>query len=362
LIKQKTVSEENTIKGYILKNNSNNIGYISLPSFYTDMLDGDSPGCANDVAKEILKLEGDTIKGLIIDLRNNGGGSMSEAMNLAGIFIDEGPLFIYKEKNKKPHLYKDFNRGSIFHKPIVVLINETSASASELFCNIVKDYNLGLVVGQTSYGKGSAQVVIPLDTNALKSEESMKKATDFIKVTHAMFYRLNCTSHQGIGVIPDVVLPGIPGYANYKENKEHYFLSAETIVKNVVYQPRPPIDMATVQQNSKVRVDNSADFKKLKLSSDSLLLFMNNTQKIVLKYNEFKQYKKTTEQLYQSFVSASKARTNVVKCVDNTFDNKITNVNEQKKEFNSKIRESIEEDIFINESFFIMNDLISLTK
>ena len=103
------------------------------------------PGCANDVAKEILKLENDTISGLILDLRNNGGGSVKEAMNLAGIFIDEGPLFIIKEKNKRPGLIKDINRGSVFKKPVLVLINETSASASELFANIVKDYNLGVV-------------------------------------------------------------------------------------------------------------------------------------------------------------------------------------------------------------------------
>jgi carboxyl-terminal processing protease len=110
LIKQKMASVDNSVKGYILKGENGNVGYISLPSFYTDMTQQNSPGCANDVAKEILKLEGDTIKGLIIDLRNNGGGSMLEAMNLAGIFVDEGPLFIYKERNKKPSLVKDINR------------------------------------------------------------------------------------------------------------------------------------------------------------------------------------------------------------------------------------------------------------
>ncbi|MEI6021289.1 MAG: S41 family peptidase, partial [Bacteroidota bacterium] len=152
LIKQVIASSENHVKGYVLNSNGITTGYISLPSFYTDMDEHNKPGCANDVAKEILKLENDSISGLIIDLRNNGGGSMEEAMNLAGIFIDEGPLFIFKEKNKKPTLMKDMNRGSIFKKPLVVMINEGSASASELFSNIIKDYNAGIVVGQKSYG------------------------------------------------------------------------------------------------------------------------------------------------------------------------------------------------------------------
>ncbi|MGZ3901905.1 MAG: S41 family peptidase, partial [Bacteroidia bacterium] len=110
LIKQKIASAENSVKGFVLKQGNEKIGYISLPSFYTDMRDHNMPGCANDVAKEIVKLEHDTIKGLIIDLRNNGGGSMQEAMNLAGIFVDEGPLFILKEKDKKPFIVKDINR------------------------------------------------------------------------------------------------------------------------------------------------------------------------------------------------------------------------------------------------------------
>ncbi len=362
LIKQKATSQDNTIKGYVLKDKTGNIGYISMPSFYTDMFDQNSPGCANDVAKEILKLEGDSIKGLIIDLRNNGGGSMLEAMNLAGIFVDEGPLLIYKQKNKKPTLLKDVNRGSIFKKPLIVMVNETSASASELFCNIVKDYNLGVVVGQTSYGKGTAQSVLPLDTNVLAMKNGMQNATDFIKITLAKFYRLNCTTHQGNGIVPDVALPPTPGYSYYKESKELFFLSADVITKNVIYTPNPSIDYSSLQQKSKARVDNSKDFKRYKQSADSVLGFLTTTQKIILKYNEFKKYKQTSTKLYNSYESATETTTIDIKCYNTTFDNKITEVNEQTKEFNLKIRESLEDDLFINETFYIMKDLISLTK
>lgn len=357
LIKQKTASVDNSVKGYILKNKSGNIGYISLPSFYTDMEQNTAPGCANDVAKEILKLENDTITGLIIDLRNNGGGSMLEAMNLAGIFVDEGPLFIYKEKNRKPTLIKDINRGSIFKKPLVVMINETSASASELFSNIVKDYNLGLVVGQTSYGKGTAQTVMPLDTNLLRVRNGSEQATDFIKVTQAKFYRLNNSTHQGAGVVPDIVLPSSPGYSIYKESKEAFFLESDIVTKNVVYNPNPAINVTPLQQKSSERIQKSQDFKRYKLCSDSILDFLNNPPKFVLKYKEFKKYKVYTDNLYSSFESANQSTSNDIKCLNNTFDKKITEVSEQTKEFNAKVRESIEKDIFINEAFYIITDL-----
>lgn len=357
LIKQKTASVDNSVKGYILKNKSGNIGYISLPSFYTDMEQNTAPGCANDVAKEILKLENDTITGLIIDLRNNGGGSMLEAMNLAGIFVDEGPLFIYKEKNRKPTLIKDINRGSIFKKPLVVMINETSASASELFSNIVKDYNLGLVVGQTSYGKGTAQTVMPLDTNLLRVRNGSEQATDFIKVTQAKFYRLNNSTHQGAGVVPDIVLPSSPGYSIYKESKETFFLESDIVTKNVVYNPNPAINVTPLQQKSSERIQKSQDFKRYKQSSDSILDFLNNPPKFVLKYKEFKKYKVFTDNLYSSFESANQSSSNDIKCLNNTFDKKITEVSEQTKEFNAKVRESIEKDIFINEAFYIITDL-----
>ncbi|MBA3665448.1 MAG: carboxy terminal-processing peptidase [Bacteroidetes bacterium] len=358
LIKQKIASTENSVKGYVLKQGNQKIGYISLPSFYTDMREHNLPGCANDVAKEIVKLQNDSIKGLIIDLRNNGGGSMQEAMNLAGIFVDEGPLFILKEKNKKPYLVKDINRGSLFKKPLVVMINETSASASELFSNIIKDYNIGLVVGQTSYGKGTAQNVIPLDTNVLRSKSASESNTDFIKITNSKFYRLNCSTHQGNGVVPDIELPGSPGYSIYKENKEKFFLASDSIVKKVVYSPQPKADVSGIATKSNARIKASEDFKRYFQSSDSVAHLLNSTQKIALKYPDYKTHKSQTNILFSSFENASKSKKVLVDCVNNTFDKKLDQVNEVAKEFNERILESIKKDIFIAETFSIINDFI----
>jgi carboxyl-terminal processing protease len=362
LVKQKVTSEENNVKGYVLKDDIKKVGYISLPSFYTDMDNNNLPGCANDVAKEILKLEKDSISGLIIDLRNNGGGSMLEAMNLAGIFVDEGPLFIYKEKNKKPTLNKDVNRGSIFKKPILVMINELSASASELFSNIVKDYNLGLVVGQTSYGKGTSQTLLPLDTSIINNKSLLEANKDFIKMTDGKFYRLNCSTHQGVGVVPDIFLPKFPSYATVKENQEKFYIKADTVVKKVMFNPNPPINISGVHSKYEERTRSSQEIKRFKQSADSLTAYLNTTQKVLIKFNEYKRYKLEGDKLFNSFESASRLKNPRIICLNNTFDEKLSNYNNQVKTFNEEIVKSIEGDILINESFSILIDLINQHK
>ncbi len=361
LIKRKTESDENNVKGYILKGNGKNMGYIALPSFYTEMDDPGQPGCANDVAKEILKLENDTISGLIIDLRSNGGGSMLEAMNLAGIFIDEGPLFIYKEKGRKPTLMKDMNRGTVFKKPIIVMINEFSASASELFSNVVKDYNLGLVVGQPSYGKGTAQVVLPLDTNLLHRKHLPDNATsDFIKVTNGRFYRLNCSSHQGAGVIPDIAFPSARGmYSWYRESAMPYYLRPDSVQKKVVYTPKASLPLEQLLEQSQKRQTLSPDFKNFRSKADSLVQFMSMPQRIPLNQKGFSSYSKKMEHFSEMAEQASAARQNTIKARNNTFDKKLYEINPDLKAFNLEVIQSINEDIFINETFQILNDLIN---
>lgn len=359
LVKHKAASDENSVKGYILKGKGASVAYMALPSFYTDMENQTLPGCANDVAKELLKLEGDSIQGLILDLRDNGGGSMLEAINLAGIFIDEGPLFIYKEKNKKPTLIKDINRGSIFKKPLVVLINEASASASELFSNIVQDYNLGVVVGQTSYGKGTAQQVIPLDTMLLLSNNVNRLKTDYIKITNGRFYRLNGSTHQGRGVIPHIQLPATPGYGLIKESKEEFYLAPDSIIKKVVFTPHPALNITQIAQASQARVNSSPDFKNYKLYSDSVNAYIGKTHRIALNRAGYMKNKNQSDRLFTGFEASLKAGSNSISCFNISFDKKLYEVNQMVKDFNARVIEAISKDMFINESYLILNDLIN---
>lgn len=189
---------QNNVYSYIIEKDGKKTGYIKIPSFYATF-DNGKTDVSDDVAKEIYKLEEDKVDGVIIDLENNGGGSMEEAVRLSGMFIDFGPIAFMDDKNGKKQILKDPSRGSIYEGPMVVLINGFSASASEFFTNVMQDYNRAVIVGNKSLGKASMQRILPLTAN--------KNPDEFIKLTIEKFYRISGKSNQTIGITPDVEIP-----------------------------------------------------------------------------------------------------------------------------------------------------------
>ena len=139
-----------------------------LPAFYTQWENETGSSCANDVAKEIVKLKRENIDALILDIRYNGGGSLGEAMEMAGIFIDEGPLMGQKQKDGKVIYLKDPNRGTIYNGPMALMVNGQSASASEILAATLQDYNRAVVIGSNTFGKATMQQMMPLDTTTKK--------------------------------------------------------------------------------------------------------------------------------------------------------------------------------------------------
>ena len=166
LQKRKLENDENIVKSYVLKGDKK-VGYITLPSFYTVWEDASGSRCAEDVAKEVIKLKKDSVEGLILDLRFNGGGSLQEAIQMAGIFIDEGAIAQMRTKDPKITILKDMNRGVVYNGPLLVLVNGYSASASELLAASLQDYNRAIIAGSRTYGKATGQQVLPV--HALKT-------------------------------------------------------------------------------------------------------------------------------------------------------------------------------------------------
>jgi len=204
--------EENVVRGWVMDGKSR-IGYISLPIFYTRMVDGVGTSCAEDVAREIVKLKKENIQGLILDLRYNGGGSMEEAASLLGIFVDIGPLGMVRVLKGKAEIIKDVNRGQIWDGPMAVMINGASASASELVAATLQDYRKAVIVGSPSFGKATMQVIIPVDTTlnleSIKDPKELeaKGGGDYVKMTIGRLYRVTGGSTQRVGVSPDLYLP-----------------------------------------------------------------------------------------------------------------------------------------------------------
>jgi carboxyl-terminal processing protease len=184
------------VYSFKLKKGDDYFGYIKIPSFYATFENGKS-SVSNDVAKEVYKLKEDGVSGIIIDIQNNGGGSMEEAIRLSGLFIDVGPLAIMSDGKQKRDILKDQNRGTIYNGPLIVMINGFSASASEFFANAMQDYNRAIIVGNRSLGKASMQRIVPID----------QENSEFVKLTLETFHRITGKSNQYIGVSPDVEIP-----------------------------------------------------------------------------------------------------------------------------------------------------------
>ncbi len=255
--------DDNKVKGFVLRG-SRSIGYISLPDFYADWEDNSGlNGCANDVAREIIKLKKENIQGLILDLRYNGGGSMQEAIELTGIFIDAGPLAQIKTREEKVITLKDVNRGTIYDGPLLVLVNGSSASASEMVAGSLQDYNRALIVGAATYGKATAQIVLPMDTSiSLATYNGKADASAYIKVTTDKLFRVSGKTAQATSVIPDIVLPDPSDAVPEREADEPFAIPPSSIEPNKYYRPLAPLPLDAAREIAGKEIDSSAYFQQ----------------------------------------------------------------------------------------------------
>lgn len=359
LTKEKIDSEEAVVKSYVLHGNKN-IGYINLPGFYSredesvkDESDIKYDGCANDVSKEIVKLRKDTIAGLILDMRYNGGGSMWEAMQLAGIFIDIGPVASVKDKEGKVRFLKDPNRGTIYDGPLMVLINGASASASEFVSAVLQDYNRALIAGGTTYGKGTAQVVLPMDTLPFSNNKNYE---EFVKVTQQKFYRVNGSTTQWKGVIPDIELPDV--YANeiYKEKANASALQPDNS-RTGIYQPSVALPVQSLKAKSEMRVSENAFFKTVK-TFNKWVKDYHSGRTIPLQWHTYAQHYKKSQAMFKE-LGNEEVETTVLNVTNNGFDRLRINASTQQSRANNEVYlKQVQKDVTLAEAYKIMTDWI----
>ncbi len=183
-------------------------GYIKVPSFYRDYTGKTGRNCTDDMRSELRKLVAEKIEGLIIDLRNNGGGSLGDAVEMTGLFIDKGPVVQVRSRGGKIRELSDDEAGVEYDGPVLVLVNRFSASASEIFAGALQDYGRALIVGdEHTHGKGTVQAMLDLDRAVRLQGMEKYLPLGALKVTIQKFYRISGESTQERGVIPDVVLP-----------------------------------------------------------------------------------------------------------------------------------------------------------
>ena len=347
--------DEDIVKSFLL-NGSKKIGYISLPGFYTEWENEGGSSCANDVAKEIVKLKKENINGLILDLRFNGGGSISEALDMAGIFIEEGPLCLAKGKDGKIITLKDANRGTIYDGPLLVLVNGQSASASELVAAVLQDYNRAFIAGTATYGKATSQQVFPLQSGSTV----ITNEKGYAKITTGKIYRVTGRASQKAGVIPDMVIPDIFDGLTYREKDMPAALIEDTVKRNSYYKPLNPLPVSIIGVNSIQRINNDKNFKQILALQKIITEESSHSTPVSLKWDEIeKQLKEEIPKEIQK-PGSEEIKVSSYKAENHAYDKKRIGSDEFFSLINSRWLQKLEQDFILEESFRILIDYISI--
>ena len=242
----------------------NKYGYIKLPKFYLNY-DGKGRDCAQDVRNEIEKLKASNVQGIVLDLRNNGGGSLQAAIEIAGLFIETGPVVQVKSRNRAPEILADREPSVAWDGPLIIMINTFSASASEILAAAMQDYGRALVIGSPhSFGKGTVQNIFELDRMVPRQLDSLKPL-GAMKLTIQKFYRINGSTTQLIGVEPDVVWPSRYNLVAVGEKELDYPMGFDEIepAKYSTFNEWKNI-IKKVGQNASKRIETKENFQLVK--------------------------------------------------------------------------------------------------
>ena len=355
LLRGKVDLEDTFAKSAII-NGDKKIGYIYLPEFYLNFNDASGHKCSEDVANEIKKLKAENVDGIIMDLRNNGGGSLPEVVKMAGLFIQEGPICQVQSRGEKPYTWKDNDNTVLYDGPLTVMVNEFSASASEIFAAAIQDYKRGIVIGSTStYGKGTVQRTIPLNPereNELFGNEN-KDDLGSIKLTLQKFYRVNGGSTQLKGVTPDIVLPDRFESLKFREKDNTLSLPWDEIAK-VDYTTWT----STLTDNPSSYLKNSETTTLGKIKTTLLEMDKLNDKEYSLNSTKFKQEKKQLNATYKVLDSLFKLQKELV-VKNSAADALPVDAAKDKVEKNNAWLKRLSNDIYIDESVKIMRNMIA---
>jgi len=250
--------DETFVKSSIVEKNGKKYAVIDLPSFYIDFQDQASRDSAKDMEKEIERLKAENVTGLIVDLRNNGGGSLKTAIEISGLFIDKGPIVQVKYRGENPIIKNDIDPQIQWEGSLVILVNEFSASASEIFAAAMQDYKRAVILGgNQTYGKGTVQNILPINQFYPNYEEDL----GYLKMTIQKFYRVNGGSTQKEGVYSDIAMPSRYSYMKVGERDLEGALAWDKVPQAKYSQTNSYANFADVVYSSKQRIASNSNFK-----------------------------------------------------------------------------------------------------
>ncbi len=346
-------------KSAVLGEGDEKIGYIKLPKFYVKFYGKDNRDCAEDVRKELKKLKDKNIKGIILDLRNNGGGSLQGVIDIVGLFIKDGPVVQVKATGSLPKVLKDRDSDIIYDGSLVVMVNQYSASASEIFAAAIQDYKRGIIIGSRStFGKGTVQNVFDMD-RAVNFMYNDMKPLGALKLTIQKYYRINGGTPQLRGVQPHIVLPDNYNYIEFGEKEQEFALPYDEIdsAKYEVWTKGVDRYKCAIEQSEK-RVKENEKFslideyaRWLKEERESTKVSLN--YKVYRRENEeFRKKSKRFNNMHRAEVKLPVYSTSVTRAVV-----KGGNVLEEEKEKAQQFHKNLSKDLYLREAFAVVRDL-----
>ena len=358
IIRDEVIIDETKAKSVLvgLKGGIDNIGFIRLPSFYSEFK-SDGNNCADDIKAELEKLNKKKVKGIILDLRYNGGGSLQDVIKIAGYFIEKGPIVQVKPGKGKSLIHKDNDTDVVYNGPLVILVNEMSASASEIMAAAMQDYNRAIIMGsKATFGKGTVQRFFDLD-NIIRGVDDLKPLGN-LKVTTQKFYRINGGSTQLKGVESDVVLPDNYMYMDVGEREYKNALPWDKI-KNLDYSQNVFVlnNKEQIINKSRERIEKDSIFMFIKENAKRLKKYSDSTR-VSLNLETFKKQKKERKKLddfYRKKLN-NEISTLVVENLD--VDLPHINIDSSRIARNEEWLKNLKKDEDIKEAINVVNDII----
>ena len=349
--------EETYAKSSIINDDLSKYGLINLPRFYVDFDDYGERNAATDLKKEILNLKSKGINGLILDLRNNGGGSLKTVVDITGFFIEKGPVVQVKSIGGRKEVLRDNDPSILWDGPLVVLVNEFSASASEILAAALQDYNRAVILGsKQTYGKGTVQNIVDLN-NVISGNTYGDLGS--LKITTDKFYRVNGGSTQLEGVKSDIIFPNRYSYIDIGEKDLENPLSWDKIDPARYNNSGKIFNYSKVISDSKERINNNEYFALI----DEHASWIKSQQDDKIVSLDYLTYKGDLE--------SSKSQNNKLKRIEefespyifqwnNTNDKEDNSYNDDIKEKRDRWIESLKKDIYVNEAMNLLRDLSSI--
>ena len=345
--------EETYAKSSTVLKNDKKYGIINLPKFYIDFEDYKNRNAASDIKQEIERLKAEGMEGLVLDLRNNGGGSLKTVVDIAGLFIKDGPIVQVRSTNEPKEVLEDTDDSIIWDGPLVIMVNELSASASEILAAAMQDYKRAIIIGsKQTYGKGTVQNVLDLNRMVRNSSHGDLGA---IKITRQKFYRINGGSTQLEGVKSDVVVPDRYSFVDIGERDQENPLAWDKIDAVKYDYWSSYFDYDTTISNSKARMENNEQLKLIEENAKWIKTQMDENI-YSLNYKKYKAELNADQEKAKEFDAISDYKTNL-SFESLPYETSLFEKDTVLKEKRVRWHESLSQDVYMEEALNVLDDL-----